>query len=365
MENAVVYGFSTEGYSLASRLVERRIQVHLIDETLSSAVILRPEIAKMYPDVATLNADEPLMDAVPVKVAVSEAKYLFFAPRIRRVEDDCKMEIYSKFKDAVAHMVDGSSIICNIPLGLGGNIQNLSLLKHVTGVEAGQGISYYYYPLGSGQQRGIVGTVRGNTNTELIDILDEDLVFIPMTMAEREHAISAFSKFAKTISKIEMYRYGAYVSDALPYTNETFLDDMVEGLLDLQLIKDSQDNVGHVLYLVKGGIRAIDMYIKKLVDSVKHTVREKGLKMSRTDIVVAWEVDRFSIRGDRLEVMQNLMTRLQDYTSRVEQHGTLKNFRPNRTTLVIACSKSNYEEAMARQDDMESIIIKATPTVSV
>lgn len=361
----MVYGFSTEGYNLASRLVERGIQVHLIDETLSSAVMLRPEIAKMYPDVATLNADEPLMDAVPVKSAVSEAKYLFFAPRIRRTGSDCKMEVYSKFKDAVTYLTRGSSIICNIPVGLGGNMQNTSLLKHVTGVEAGKGISYYYYPLSVGQQTSVVGTIQGNKNTELIEVLDQNLTFIPIQMAEREHAVSIFSKFAKTISKIEMYRYGAYVPDALPYTSEAFLDDMVDGLLDLQLIKDSEDNVGHVLYLIKGGTRAIDTYIKKLVDGVKYIVREKGLRMSRTDIVVAWQVDRYGIRGDRLEVLQSLVTKLQDYTSRVEQYNTLENFHVNRTTLVIACSKSNYEEAKARQNDMESIIIKATPTVSV
>lgn len=365
MDSVVVYGFSTEGYNLASKLVERGIKVQLIDETLSSAVMLRPEIAKMYPDMATLNADEPLMDAVPVKTAVSEAKCLFFAPRIRRTGSDCKMEVYSKFKDAITYLSEGSSFVCSIPVGLGGNMQNMSVLKHITGIEAGKGISYYYYPLNAHQHTSIVGTIRGNENTELVKILDEDLLFIPMSMAEREHAVNVLSKFGNTISKIEMYRYGAHTSDILPYTSETFLDDMVDGLLDLQLIKDSKDNVTHVSYLIKGGIRAIETYIKKMIESIKNIARERGLRMSRTDVIISWQIDRYGIRGDRLEVLQTLMTKLQDYTSRVEQCNTLENFHVNRTTLVIACSKSNYEEAKARQDDMESIIIKATPTVSV
>lgn len=365
MDSIVVYGFSTEGYNLASSLVERGVQVHIIDEMQSSAVLLRPEIAKMYPDVATLNEDEPLMDVMPIRDAVSQAKYLFFAPRIRRTGTDCRVDVNSKLKDAAMHLSEGSSVICNIPSGLGGNAQNMSILKHATGMEAGKDISYYYYPLSGNEHADVIGTISGNKNTELIEILDGGVDLVPIGIAEREHAVHTLSKFGRTISGIEMYKHGAYAPDVFSHTNEMFLDDMVDGLLDLQLIKDSQDNVAHILYMVNGGIRAIEMYIKKLVDVIKHTARKLGLRMSRTDVVVSWHIDRHGIRGDRLEILRTLMTKLQDYTSRVEQYDTLEKFRVSRATLIIACSKSNYEEAKMRQDDMESIIVKATPTVSV
>jgi len=148
-EKVVFFGLSTEGYSLASKMVINGANVRIIDESSSSAILLKPETAKTYTNVSSLREDEPLLAMEPSNVAISEAKYLFFTPRIRKTGQDLKTEVTSKFKEAVKQLKKGSSVINCLATGFGGNNENISLLKHVTGLEAGKAISggrieYYF-----------------------------------------------------------------------------------------------------------------------------------------------------------------------------------------------------------------------------
>ena len=146
-EKVVFYGLSTEGYYLASKMVINGSDVRIIDESSSSAILLNSEIAKTYTNVISLREDEPLLSMEPSNVAISKAKYLFFTPRIRKTGQDLKTEVNSKFKDAIGELKKGSSIINCLPTGFGGNNENISLLKHVTGLEAGKSIYYFYFTL--------------------------------------------------------------------------------------------------------------------------------------------------------------------------------------------------------------------------
>ena len=85
----VVYGLSTEGYALASQMAIKGADVYIIDESTPSAISLKPEIAKTYPNVSSLKEDEPLLAMEPIDVAVSKAQYLFFTPRIRKNRSRC------------------------------------------------------------------------------------------------------------------------------------------------------------------------------------------------------------------------------------------------------------------------------------
>ena len=121
--------------------------VRIIDEAKASAILLKPEIAKTYSNVTSLREDEPLLAMEPSNIAISKAKYLFFTPRIRKTGHDLKTEVSSKFKSAVEGLKEGSSVINCLATGFGGNNENISLLKHVTGFEVGKSISYFYFPL--------------------------------------------------------------------------------------------------------------------------------------------------------------------------------------------------------------------------
>ena len=146
-EKIVVYGLTTEGYFLASQMAMKGADVSIIDESSPSAVLLKAETAKTYPDLTAFQEDEPLLSVEPIDVAISNAKYLFFAPRIRKTGQDLRTEITSKYKDATKSLKKGSSIIYCLPTGLGGNQENISLLTHITGLDAGKTISYFYFPL--------------------------------------------------------------------------------------------------------------------------------------------------------------------------------------------------------------------------
>jgi len=143
-EKVVFFGLSTEGYSLASKMVINGANVRIIDESSSSAILLKPETAKTYTNVISLREDEPLLAMEPSNVAISEAKYLFFTPRIRKTGQDLKTEVTSKFKEAVKPLKKGSSVINCLPTGFLGNDENISVLKHVTGLEAGKSISIIF-----------------------------------------------------------------------------------------------------------------------------------------------------------------------------------------------------------------------------
>lgn len=168
----VVYGLSTEGYAIASQMAIKGADVYIIDESTPSAISLKAEIAKTYPNVSSLKEDEPLLAMEPIEVAISKAQYLFFTPRIRKTGQDIKTEIHSKFKDATASLKKKSSVVFTLPTGFGGNNENISLLEHVTGLEVGKDISYFYYPLeGIEQQPKIIGSFNGKKDSVLSDLL--------------------------------------------------------------------------------------------------------------------------------------------------------------------------------------------------
>ena len=68
-DKVVVYGLSTEGYSLACKMAMKGVDVHIIDESNASAISLKSETAKTYPSVESFKADEPLLSMQPIDVA--------------------------------------------------------------------------------------------------------------------------------------------------------------------------------------------------------------------------------------------------------------------------------------------------------
>jgi len=68
----VVYGLSTEGYAIASQMAIKGADVFIIDESTPSAISLKAEIAKTYPNVSSLKEDEPLLAMEPIDVAISK-----------------------------------------------------------------------------------------------------------------------------------------------------------------------------------------------------------------------------------------------------------------------------------------------------
>ena len=369
----VVFGLSTEGYSLARQIAIKGADVHIIDESSSSSILLKPEIAKTYPDVASLKEEEPLLSMEPINVAISKAQYLFFTPRIRKIGQDLKLEVSSKFKDAIAGLKKGSSIIYCLATGVGGNAENIALVKHVTGLDVGKSISYYYFPINDfNNTPKVIGSVNKKADKNLLSLLTvgkNEKKFIEISSAEYIHAISTIKSFSSLSSILGICRF--VNSDTKSDTTfddfkNIYIDDMVNGLYDLKSLGSSFEGAGTLIYLINGSIRGISSYSKRLIDVIRITLKKNELKASKTKIILFWTLDTNEMRGDRIEMLNNLTTKLRDYIGDVETaQGSLDSFHDDKATVIVACSSSDYKKTQESQKDQEFFVIKANPLCEV
>ena len=95
---------------------------------------------------------------------------------------------------------------------------------------------------------------------------------------------------------------------------------MVNGLYDLKALGSSFEGANTLMYLINGGIKGIDGYIKRLIDEIRGTLKKNDLKASRTKIVLSWSLDKHEMRGDKIELLQNLISRLRDHIGDVESY---------------------------------------------
>ena len=367
----VVYGLSTEGYAIASQMAIKGADVYIIDESTPSAISLKAEIAKTYPNVSSLKEDEPLLAMEPIDVAISKAEYLFFSPRIRKTGQDTKTEIHSKFKDAVKSLKKNSSVIFTLPTGFGGNNENILLLEHVTGFEVGKNVSYFYYPLeDQNKQPETIGSFNGKEDSKLYDLLTIDKKekrFVAISSAEHFHAIKILSRFSSLCSVLEVCKYAQDEITKNDLSSDDFqkifLDEMVNGLFDIKSLGSSFEGTNTLMYLINGSVKGIDGYIKRLIDEIRITLKKNDLKASRTKIALSWTLDQHAMRGDKIEMLQNLTTRLRDYIGDVEAYedSNYDLFHSDKTTIVVACSKTDFEHIEKTKQDSNLIVIKANP----
>ena len=371
----VVYGLSTEGYAIASQMAIKGADVYIIDESTPSAISLKAEIAKTYPNVSSLKEDEPLLAMEPIDVAISKAQYLFFTPRIRKTGQDIKTEIHSKFKDAVTSLKKNSSVIFTLATGFGGNNENISLLEHVTGFQAGKNISYFYYPLEDlNQQPKIIGSFNGKEDLVLSDLLTttkKEKKFVAISSSEHFHAIDTLSRFSSLCSILEVCKYAhdEITKNDLSSIDfqEIFLDNMINGLFDLKALGSSFEGSNSLMYLINGSVKGIDGYIKRLIDEIRGTLKKNDLKASRIKIALSWSLDQHAMRGDKIEMLQNLTLKLRDYIGDVEAYEDpdFNLFHSDKTTIIVACSKSDFDNIDKTKKDSNLIIVKANPICDI
>ncbi|MHB8545245.1 MAG: hypothetical protein ACYDAJ_00570 [Nitrosotalea sp.] len=370
----VVYGLSTEGYSVACQMAIKGADVFIVDESAHMAISLKAEIAKTYPNVTSLKEDEPLLGVEPIDVAISHAEYLFFAPRIRKTGQEAKMEIHSKFKDATSSIKKGGSVIYNLPTGIGGNNETISLLEHVSGLEMGKSISYFYYPLSKNNTPEIIGSFNAKDDDNLAKLLESDKKgkkFVSISSAEILHAIEILTQFASLSSVLEVSKFAqdSQTRNDLVLTeyNDLFLDDMTNGLYDLRSLGTSVEGAGTMMYLVNGSVKGIEGYVKRLIDEIRSTLKKNELKASRTKVVLVWTLDSYEMRGDKVDMLNSLVTKLRDYIGDVEIHQgqELDIFHSDKTTIIVACSKFDYDKITKNGKDSDVIVIKTNPLCEI
>lgn len=370
-----VYGLSTEGYRIASSIAVKGSKVSLIDESVRMAISLKPDIARTYPNVNSLIEDEPLLDLEPIDVAISNASYVYFAPRIRKVGPDVKSDVTTKFKDAIKALKRGASVVYMLPTGVGGSNENIALIEHVTGMSVEKEISYYYMPMSSvvGPREAVIGSAKSKQDNHISKMLhDPDtrqkVSFVDLNSAELSYVIRILSHYAGMASILEICKRAADSNIAAELAQGSFadlyVDDVTSGLYDLRIIGSSLDGAGPLMYLVNGSIKGIEGYSKFLIDQIRSTLKKRDLKASRTKVAMAWTLDPNEMRGDKIELLSSLETKIKDYIGDVERHQgpSFDLYHTDKTTVVIACSKADFEKVMSKNmANQDFIVMKANP----
>ena len=365
----VIYGLSTEGYSLACQIALNGGDVQIIDESTPSAISIKQDIAKSYPSVQALKDDEPLLAMTSIDAAISKAQVLIFAPRIRKTGQDIKIEINSKFKDAVSNIKKGCNVVYGLGTGFGGNSENISLLEHVTGLKVGKNVSYFYYPL---SKETTIKSYIGSSNSKENDVLkklftnDENFNFLSLSSSEYFHAIDILKQFSSQTSILEVCKFA---KDSVTKSDlnseklgELFLDDLIDGLFDLRSLSSSFEGASSLMYLINGSMKGLDGYIKRLIDETRLILKKNELKASRTKILLLWSLDQHEMKGEKIEKLQELETKLKDYIGDVESISQpVDIFQNDKTTIVVVCSKHDFDYMMKNNKDDELIILKANP----
>ena len=368
----VIFGLSTEGYELARQIAINGGDVQIIDESTPSAITIKADIAKTYPSVQAIKDDEPLLPVTPISVAISKAQILFFSPRIRKTGQDIKTELNSKFKEAIANIKKGCSVVYCLGTGFGGNAENISLLEHVTGYKAGKTVSYFYYPLTKQNNKPIIGTQNGKTDEKLANLLSlkKNIKFVAISTAEHLHAINILKRFSEITCILEVCKFTKDSATKAELNsnelNKIFLDDMVDNLFDLRSLGSSFEGASSLTYMINGSLKGVDGYIKKLIDEIRLVLKRNELKASRTKILLLWSLDTYEMKGEKHEKLDELETKLKDYIGDVESiQKSLDIFQNDKTVIVVACSQLDYDSLLNNKNDDELIIIKANPLCEV
>lgn len=361
----VIYGLSTEGYEIAKKILRKQSKVIIIDENSRLGIILTSEIVKEYPHINFLNEEELLLNLEPFDRAISNAPIVFFAPRIRKVNQDVKNEIILKFKEIITYLKKNTVIVINVPLGIGGNNEIITLIEHQSGLMVGTDVTYYYNPINSDKTPHIIlgSHQQGNENLFLNSIfnlindsnlIQKDIELASITLAELVYSINIINKYSNLTCINEISRLGKSKEDRrdIFYNNveSIYFDEIANGLYDLRIIGLSLSSSTALSYVVNGTIRSIEGFIKSLVDETRSQLKVREIKASRTKVTVFWTIDNHEIRGDKTIIRELLESKLRDYIAEVEIEDVESYIPTSTNNIIIACSSADHKKIIDRME---------------
>jgi hypothetical protein len=371
-----VYGQTSEGYALASRLIERA-SVTLVDEALQMAVELEPAMVKGHRTVQELVGDEMLMGLKPVSQVLSEAGVIMFTPKLRKVGDESVIEANSKLRDVAKHASSGSTVVNLLPTGVGGNADNVAMLEKQTGLKAGERINYAYLPTGPLEWPGseaavaVLGSKAASKEFASLEDLGLRVTYGGIAGLELEYISRVLAVCTSMAAEVELMRKARELKVARGAEAERYVDQLASLIYDLTAIQSSEDVGEPITYLAGAAVKSIENYGRYVVEETRDLLRELQLKASRTRVLVAWSADKYEMRADRLATAQSLTEKLRDYVTDVRQVDSRS--RPDEVidgykhTVAIVCTVADYEWLKGLKKSFRSseiTILKATGGIS-
>ncbi|HEY4674327.1 MAG TPA: hypothetical protein VIH03_09185 [Nitrososphaerales archaeon] len=376
MESAVVYGLSTEGYQIASSLVASKVKTIIIDENLQQAIEFTQDIAKNYKSAKDLLEEEPLLGIRSMEESISDATALFFAPKIRKFDDSTKSEIASKLNGLSKNLAKGSMLFYNLPLGHAGNAENFEVIERASGLKPDEDFTYVFAPLWPKTASAVsVGSNSLKDPKKVASMIKSAGIKSPqilsITQAELHFAKEVIMKYSPLASELEVCRAVADAEERKEFSkalknSDSFIDDLSDGIFDLRTVSASLETGEPSLYLASGTLRAIEGYIRYLTDEIKNLMKKKTLKASKTSISIAWALDRYEIRGEKMRVYDLLIERLSDYVGDVVSPPSYEKgsgivqlpvLSGDKANLVIACSKADVEALISKGSRSAELVI--------
>jgi hypothetical protein len=218
-----------------------------------------------------------------------------------------------------------------------------------------------------------VGSFKSKQDVQIPRMLYEPdvrrkLNFIDIISAEFVHSIKTLEHYTSVASVLEICKHvhNSEISSELMHHafRDIYIDDIANGLYDLRAIGSSLGGAGPLMYLVNGTIKAIEGYVKHIIDEIRGMLKKRDLKASRTKVSIAWTLDPNEMRGDKIELLSSLETKLKDYIGDVDrQQGPGLDLYPtDKTMIVLACTKNDFAKVFSKNKQIsEGILMKANP----
>ncbi len=367
-----MYGLTSEAYKLAGDLVDKA-SVTIVDETLQMAMDLEPSFFKKNPNLQEVMEQEPLLSFKPLEQVLGDAQVIFFTPRLRRPSDETLIEAGSKLRDLAKYLPKGVTLVNSLPTGPGGNSDNIMLVEKQTGLQVGSTLTYAYMPLRPKDPKPAVVSAAGLQEKGAL----RSLGFSPNSQnvfsAELEYASDVMEGAVASVTEIEMARRAREAKVTMQRTSNVYLDEFTKHLYELKAIQSSEETGESIAYLAGATLKSFDNYVRYVVDETREVLKEKQLKASRTKISLLWNLDKYEMRGERLQVAESIQQRLRDYVtdvdivSRPKGRGGAELLDPLKHNVVIVCSKEDAEvmkTAKKEQRSAETTVLMATPALS-
>ena len=381
---ATIVGLSTEGYSVASTLIQNGIETIIVDENLQMGMKLTPDIISSYGEVSNLLEEETLVILESMQSSINRADYILFTPKIRKTDQEAKAEVNTRFRDIVKNISKNTIIIFCLPVGFNENKVNIAVIEKMSGLKEGEDFEYIYAPL-QPRSKNVLSLGPQKIGEKAKEIFKKAGINLPkastLEISETLYFRNILSQYIPKVLNLEVYKKIPNRDERLKIknilgTNESeYLDKITESLFDLKFVVGTLDTGDPSLYLTTGILKSIDGYVKYVVDEIRNVMKQNELKASKTKITLAWSVDKYEMRGERLAVLNRIKERLHDYigeinilnrgeyTTQAGRGFTMTIPDMNKTDIVVICSEEDqkYVSKVFNLDDKksETVVLKA------
>jgi hypothetical protein len=320
-----IYGLSSEGYQIGAKLASRGYEVYIVDESLGTAMILRPQVASDYSELRDLLTEEPLLDLKSGKDCIRRSSLIFFSPKLRRNEEDILSEVKLRLTDLSKNISPGSAIVFCLPLGVYGSKEIIERIEHASGLSSQKDFVFVYSPLDCGKPTVLGCNGRLDQHFPMIEAAGFSMEISSVSKAELIHAQKLLAKYSGLASTFEAAkRLTGLGYDSPREYKQIFADDLNSLLFDLKLLVESVETGDPMLYLSSGSLKSIEGYSRFLVERIRELVKSRDLKASRLKITLFTDTDALEMRGDKITMARGVQERLRDFFSDIEYLNIMK-----------------------------------------